>query len=115
MYIKRIISFLRLLSPTINGSLFSWSLTNVKGTGNPDALGFPFNQYFPFFVVSLFTLCSMVFVSFFPKSLDSQYQTSGISPDGETKTGKDEKQAIDDHEMFDKKITTFSMRYSRFR
>ena len=41
----------RACSPTIMGSLFSWSLTNIKDIkGNRKPLGFPFNQYFSFFV-----------------------------------------------------------------
>ena len=54
----------------------------------------------------------MIFASFFPKSLDSQYQAPDIIPEGEINAEKDEKQAFD-REMLGKKITNFSMRYSR--
>ena len=47
-----------MLGPTCFGSIYSWSLKNVKGiAGNDDALGFPLNQYFAFFVVGILTLC----------------------------------------------------------
>ena len=35
------------------GNLFSWSLTNIKKNNGTDSLGFPFNEYFSFFVMSI--------------------------------------------------------------
>ena len=54
----------------------------------------------------------MIFASFFPKSLDNQYQAP------ETHTGDDIDIDIGDSQKFDnemvgKKITNFSIRYSR--
>ena len=44
----------RLVAPTIFGRIYSWSLHNVEGVeGNEHPLGFPFNQYFSFFVMSV--------------------------------------------------------------
>lgn len=42
----------RLCSPSFFGAVYSWSLTNVKNT-NTHALGFPFDQNFSFFLLSL--------------------------------------------------------------
>ena len=113
----------RLLSPTINGSIYSWSLTNVKNSANGEsALGFPFNQYFPFLVLSAFAVASFIFESSFPRSLNERYQLledlntthSATNDDHGMKwneTGEDE--IIDDGILGEKRITNFSMRYSR--
>ena len=52
----------RLVAPTIFGRMFSWSLQNVKGVeGNEHPLGFPFNQYFSFFVMSIVgVICALI-------------------------------------------------------
>ena len=61
----------RAISPTLFGSIFSWSLRNIKNVeGNENALGFPFNQYFAFFVMSLVSLFNVIYVSQFPISLN---------------------------------------------
>ena len=54
------------------------------------------------FVLSFFVFCDFVFATFFPKSLDTQYQTP---EEGEIEIGKDK--------MVEKKITNFSMRYTK--
>ena len=52
----------RLVAPTIFGRIFSWSLHNVRGVeGNEHPLGFPFNQYFSFFVMSIVgVICALI-------------------------------------------------------
>ena len=52
----------RLVAPTIFGRIFSWSLHNVKGVeGNEHPLGFPFNHYFSFFVMSVVAvICTLI-------------------------------------------------------
>ena len=52
----------RLVAPTIFGRIFSWSLLNVKDVeGNEHPLGFPFNHYFSFFVMSVVgILCILI-------------------------------------------------------
>ena len=52
----------RLVAPTVFGRIFSWSLRNVKGVeGNEHPLGFPFNQYFSFFVMSIVgVICALI-------------------------------------------------------
>ena len=52
----------RLVAPTIFGRIFSWSLHNVKDVeGNEHPLGFPFNHYFSFFVMSVVgILCILI-------------------------------------------------------
>lgn len=42
-----------LLAPIVLGSLYSWSLTNVTVEENKLPLGFPFDAFFAFFVMSL--------------------------------------------------------------
>ena len=50
----------RVTGPVILGRLYSWSLTNVNGVGRENALGFPFDDYFIFFVVSLLCVFAAV-------------------------------------------------------
>jgi len=59
----------RLFAPTAFGRLYSWSLTNVKGV-HQDGLGFPFNQYFAFFVMGLLSIATAILVLFVKTSLD---------------------------------------------
>ena len=42
--------------------MYSWSLHNVDGVkGNEHSLGFPFNQYFSFFVMSIVgVICTLI-------------------------------------------------------
>ena len=51
-----------MLAPLAFGRLYSWSLANVKGVPvNNHPLGFPFDQYFSFFVMSILaTLCAFL-------------------------------------------------------
>ena len=61
----------RALAPVVFGSIFSWSLRNIKDVeGNKNALGFPFNQYFAFFVMSILSFINMIYVSQFPERLN---------------------------------------------
>lgn len=64
----------RMLAPTAFGSMFSWSLTNSKVAGGVEqsrhALGFPFNQYFVFFLQSLWVIFVALLCSQLPKSMD---------------------------------------------
>ena len=84
----------------------------MKGAGNPDALGFPFNQYFPFFVLSLFALFTVIFGSFFPESLNSQYQ-GPLDSNNDEDIENNDKKSLPDHEMARYKTTNFSMRYTK--
>jgi len=59
----------RLFAPTAFGRLYSWSLTNVKGV-HQDGLGFPFNQYFAFFIMGLLSIATAILVLFVKTSLD---------------------------------------------
>jgi len=61
----------RALTVPMTGSIFAWSLTNVKSaTENTDPLGFPFNQYFTFFVLGCFAILNTLFIYLLPESLD---------------------------------------------
>ena len=61
----------RLITPLIFGSLYSWSLTNIKGlNGNENALGFPFNQFFPFYILSVCSIFIAVFTSTLPDRMN---------------------------------------------
>ena len=48
----------RSISTIFCGSLFSWSLTNVRQMGNESTLGFPFDVFFVFLLLSLLSLIS---------------------------------------------------------
>lgn len=59
----------------IAGLTFSWSLTNVKGfAGNSHALGFPFNQYFSFVILSLISVINAIIVALLPDELNHKYK-----------------------------------------
>ena len=61
----------RLIGPLVTGSLFSWSLGNVRGVeGNKGALGFPFNQFFTFYAYTLWLVFISVMVTKFPDSMN---------------------------------------------
>jgi len=62
----------RVISPSVLGTTFAWSLKNIKGE-SPNALGFPFNYFFPFFILSFLAICTSFLVIFlFPKSMDKK-------------------------------------------
>lgn len=66
-------SFGRLVAPAILGSLYSWSLTNIKRvSSSSDPMGFPFNQYFTFYVVSVLYIINSVFASTISPLLDKR-------------------------------------------
>lgn len=59
--------------PYCFGSLYSWSLSNeniTKAKGHP--LGFPFNHFFVFFILALFSLLLGIYTTFLPSSLEKQ-------------------------------------------
>lgn len=61
----------RTIAPSLFGSMYSWSLENTKDVeGNDEALGFPFNQYFPFFMLSLVSILNAFFASQLSASMD---------------------------------------------
>ena len=84
-----------MIAPVMVGSTFSWSLTNIKGIDdNVKPLGFPFNQYFPFFVLSLISIINAVLCSRIPSYLDKSQRSNNENLDGdsdneiESKSGK---------------------------
>ena len=61
----------RAIAPSLFGNVYSWSLTNIKGNpSNQHPKGFPFNQYFAFFMMSLVMLANVIAISRLPKSLN---------------------------------------------
>ena len=91
----------RLIAPTMFGSIYTWSLSNVRDK----TLGFPFNQYFPFLFLSLMGFGGSIFVLFFPSSLNEKL-----------KVNKDDEEinlSVDHHKIqkIDGKITSISMGY----
>jgi len=61
----------RMISPITFGLLFTWSLQNIKGIKfNQHALGFPFNHYFIFIILSVSSLIATMIVFVLPPSLD---------------------------------------------
>jgi len=86
-----------MIAPTMVGSLYSWSLTNIKGVeGNEKPLGFPFNQYFPFFVLSILSIVNAVMASKIPPSLDTKLVAD---PDGVTTVVDGGGEAFSDNEV----------------
>ena len=59
----------RASAPLIFGSIYSWSMTNVKHL-NPDGLGFPFNQYVTFYLLCCICLMIAIPAAFFPDRLN---------------------------------------------
>ena len=63
----------RLIAPLLSGSLYSWSLRNIKGIdGNQNALGFPFNQFFTFYVFSIWSIFVAVCTSTLPERMNTK-------------------------------------------
>ena len=60
-----------MLSPSMYGSIYAWSLTNIEGVGNSNhPLGFPFNQYFIFFLQSAWVLFIAVLAARIPEHME---------------------------------------------
>lgn len=57
----------RMIAPTVFGSLYSWSL---KHLGGYNTLGFPFNQFFAFLILSLCAILISLLASFLPHEMD---------------------------------------------
>ncbi|XP_057303046.1 uncharacterized protein LOC130642346 [Hydractinia symbiolongicarpus] len=61
----------RSVAPTLFGSVFSWSLGNIKDVeDNENPLGFPFNQYFTFYLLSFLSIFNAFFATQLPKLID---------------------------------------------
>ena len=83
-------SLFRTLSPILFGLSYSWSLTNIKYRNikihpsttssynythyNEHPLGFPFNQYFTFFLMSIMCFVLMVCVWFLKTSTPKNFR-----------------------------------------
>ena len=60
-----------MLSPSMYESIYAWSLTNIEGVGNSNyPLGFPFNQYFIFFLQSASVLFIAVLAARIPEHME---------------------------------------------
>ena len=60
-------------APTMVGSNYSWSLTNVTGVeGNEHPFGFPHYQYFPFFLLSFLVILNAVLCSRIPSHINQR-------------------------------------------
>ena len=56
--------------------MYSWSLTNVKEVAeNVNPLGFPFNQYFSFFMLSIMAFLILIPAYKFPRKYDNKVRT----------------------------------------
>ncbi|XP_057305381.1 uncharacterized protein LOC130642307 [Hydractinia symbiolongicarpus] len=63
----------RSVAPTLIGSVFSWSLENIKNVEeNKNPLGFPFNQYFTFYILSFFSIFNAFFVTLLSGKIDEK-------------------------------------------
>ena len=75
-----------MIAPTLVGSTFSWSLTNIKGIeDNVKPLGFPFNQHFPFFVLSVLSVINAALCSKIPSYLDKSQRLNDENLNKENK------------------------------
>jgi len=65
-------------STSILATLFGWSLTNIKEVHtNKTPLGFPFNQYFMFFLLSLLVLFTSICMFALRRSIDCKLVVDG--------------------------------------
>lgn len=63
----------RMVAPVVFGGIYSWSLNNIVGIReNSDPLGFPFNQFLTFFVLSLVSLLIALITTCLGDSIDRQ-------------------------------------------
>ena len=62
------------ISAVVCGSLYAWSITNVRRVDNLDALGFPFNEYFVFFLLALGALVMACLTFKLAPSMDSKIE-----------------------------------------
>ena len=86
-----------MIAPIMVGSLFSWSLTNVKDVqSNKNPLGFPFNQYFPYFFLSLLALSNAVVALKLPSSLDKRKPKKEINENVENDEKRTERENVID-------------------
>uniref|UniRef100_A0A7M5WZF7 Major facilitator superfamily (MFS) profile domain-containing protein n=2 Tax=Clytia hemisphaerica TaxID=252671 RepID=A0A7M5WZF7_9CNID len=69
----------RMIAPSMVGTLLTWSLHNVEigtdnqnGADHTNAMGFPFNHYFTFFVLSLIAFTNAIIAFWIPSTLDNR-------------------------------------------
>ncbi|XP_057302263.1 uncharacterized protein LOC130636534 [Hydractinia symbiolongicarpus] len=63
----------RMIAPLIVGSTYSWSLKNILDvSSNSSPIGFPFDQHFSFYVLSLMSICNSFFASAISPTLDKK-------------------------------------------
>lgn len=66
------INLFRVISTYLYGAIFSWSLKNMKSVAeHHTGLGFPFNHYFVFLILSVFALIGTFIVVLLPDSLNT--------------------------------------------
>ena len=64
-----------MISPSVYGSIYAWSVTNIKGVGNSHSpLGFPCNQYFIFYLQSVWAVFVAVVAAGIPKHMERKKQ-----------------------------------------
>ncbi|XP_057302548.1 uncharacterized protein LOC130636735 [Hydractinia symbiolongicarpus] len=67
----------RIIGPLIFGSTFSWSLKNIRDvSSNNNPIGFPFDQYFSFYVLSFMSILNSFFASRISTGLDKKKKVS---------------------------------------
>ncbi|XP_057302264.1 uncharacterized protein LOC130636535 [Hydractinia symbiolongicarpus] len=67
----------RMIAPLIVGSTYSWSLKNIRDvSSNSNPIGFPFDQHFSFYVLSLMSILNSFFASRISTGLDKKKKVS---------------------------------------
>ena len=69
----------RSIAPSLCGSIYSWSLHNIK-TREGNLSSFPVNQYFTFFMLSIFSVLNALFASRFNRSMDFKKIPLDVDP-----------------------------------
>ena len=98
-----------MLAPTAFGSMYSWSMTNINGS--PHALGFPFNQYFVFYIQSLCAIFVALVCTGLPISMnkknkktkktnenEQKEEMGGTSEESSPSTSRDEEEELNDEQ-----------------
>lgn len=79
----------RSIGPAALGGIYAWSLSNIKYVStNTDPIGFPFNQHFAFYIVSLVFILSSIMASTISPTLDKSKIITASAEENESGCSK---------------------------